>query len=113
MESATNMRRFILWLFALNVLLMPTPGAPAAQRRGSSRNEKATVALPLRLRTTCVAVCSIVEATPTRPLGFARGSGFFVTPRHVLTCQHLLSVPSPAGPVRADRIIVEMVDGRQ
>jgi S1-C subfamily serine protease len=107
------MRRFILWLFLLNVALMPMPGAPAPEHRGSGNNEKATVALPLRLRTTCVAVCSIVEATPTRPLGFARGSGFFVTPRHVLTCQHLLSVPSPAGPVPADRIIVELVDGRQ
>jgi S1-C subfamily serine protease len=68
---------------------------------------------PLRLSSTVVAVCSIVEATDWHPLGFARGSGFFLTRKYLLTCNHLLSVPSPYGPIPADRIVVEFVDGRK
>ncbi len=100
-------------LVAIGARAALPPPPPTSDLPEPARPRSATVALPLRLRTTVVAVCSIVGPTAKRPIGFARGSGFFVTPRHVLTCRHLLSVPSPEGAVPAERIIVEFVDGRQ
>lgn len=111
------MKKILAGLLLLLLTAGATPAvlavAQAQPTPNSGRQRAATVALPLRLRTTVVAVCSLVGPTPKRPMGFARGSGFFVTPRHVLTCRHLLSVPSPQGPVPAERVIVEFVDGRQ
>lgn len=68
----------------------------------------------LRLRYTCVAVCSLVGSeVPRHAVGFARGSGFFVGPHHILTCSHLLRVPSPHGLLAAETVIIEFVNGRQ
>ncbi len=111
---AEMLKKFIAWFAVLCLGVTPLLAEPVrARHTGGRRQLPATVQRPLRLRNTCVAVCSIVNPTAHRPLGFARGSGFFVTPYHVLTCRHLLSVPSPTGLIPADRIIVEWVDGRQ
>lgn len=110
-----SMGRRFLWGALLAALVSGSAlGATAvAGRPAAPRSARVGLPRALRLSSTCVAVCSIVDPSRERPLGFARGSGFFVTPRHVLTCRHLLSVPSPQGPVRADRIVIEWVDGRQ
>jgi S1-C subfamily serine protease len=62
---------------------------------------------------TCVVVRSFVGETRRGPMGFAMGSGFFVAKDHVLTCNHLMSVPSPFGVIRADRVAVELDSGEQ
>lgn len=108
------MRKTWVWLALAIIMISHAWSAPQLKRSLPTRPPvRSPSQRPLRLRNTCVAVCSIVDPSETRPLGFARGSGFFVTPRHVITCYHLLSVPSPFGPVPADRVIIEWVDGRQ
>jgi len=107
------MKTFLVWLTLATCLISPGWSAPKLKQPRSSAKAPTATLKPLRLRNTCVAVCSIVQPTTKRPLGFARGSGFFVTPHHVLTCYHLLSVPSPFGPVPADQVLVEWADGRQ
>ncbi|MCX7625757.1 MAG: serine protease [Candidatus Sumerlaeaceae bacterium] len=108
------MRKTWVWL-ALALIVSSYAWAAPKFKRSIPKSPKARRISdrPLRLSNTCVAVCSIVDPTATRPMGFARGSGFFVTPVHVITCHHLLSVPSPFGPVPADRVIIEWADGRQ
>lgn len=66
-----------------------------------------------RAREATVMVKAHLDGGDGQPVATATGTGFFVTPRHVLTCDHVTRIPSRAGALRdADRVLVEIDQGR-
>lgn len=63
------------------------------------------------LRSACVMVTAHITRQGAPPIASATGTGFFVAPDLILTCNHCTRIPMPRGMVNANDVQVELDGG--
>lgn len=92
-------------LIVLASLLLLAPSTFAAEARSLSSDDL--------YRSACVMVKANITGRGSRQsIASATGSGFFVTPDLILTCNHCTRIPMPQGIVDANDVQVELDGGK-